>query len=280
MLPIQHRPLTIIYSTGLMLVSLACFLFEILKKRRPNHRLIQPWQTSWLRFLLFVFCLLGAQTLFGLVVKVLLQSLPIHLPVQQFNMLIGVSMQLGMLLFLLTLCLGYKTFFGDGINSRPISNLKSFLKALYHYAACLPLILLTSLVWIGTLMWMRKRFHIPFDMALQDVVLFFIHHKKERLILSTLIVFACVIAPITEELIFRAGFYRFLKGRWGDFPALIVSSIIFAALHQNWTSFVPLCLLGMLLTRLYEHFGNLKPAIFLHAIFNTNTMIFLILQEL
>lgn len=93
-----------------------------------------------------------------------------------------------------------------------------------------------------------------------------------------LIILAVVVAPITEELLFRAGIYRFLKGRFSPRYALIVSSFFFALMHFNTLSFLPLFLLGMLLCRSYERSGNILVPIGFHALFNANNIGLLVIQ--
>lgn len=95
-------------------------------------------------------------------------------------------------------------------------------------------------------------------------------------ILLGLGVLAVILAPIAEELIFRAGLYRFLQSRMTSREAALVSSFLFALMHGNWFSFVPLWLLGIALCLLYQKTGTLKAPIFLHMIFNLNSLVFLL----
>ncbi len=94
---------------------------------------------------------------------------------------------------------------------------------------------------------------------------------------AALIFLAVVIAPISEEFVFRAGLYRFLKGRFSARTALVVSSLLFAMMHFNTLSFLPLLLIGMLLCRAYERSGNILVPIGFHALFNANTIALLVL---
>lgn len=93
----------------------------------------------------------------------------------------------------------------------------------------------------------------------------------------SLAVLAVFIAPVSEELMFRAGLYRFLKGRLSARFALIVSSLLFALMHFNTLSFLPLLLIGMLLCRAYERSGNILVPIGFHALFNANNIALLVL---
>ncbi len=82
-----------------------------------------------------------------------------------------------------------------------------------------------------------------------------------------LAILAVVVAPIAEELFFRAFVFRGLAGRWGFWWAGGVSSLLFMAAHLEPLSFPPLFVLGLLLAWLYHrtralwapmlvHFGN------------------------
>jgi membrane protease YdiL (CAAX protease family) len=275
---LQRVPFSVFYGGLLLIAGFGCLLHHAFSHKCAKRRLVNPWNISWVKFGCFVTGILSSEVFFGIMVKGILKHAVPSLTPEQRGMLIGTAMQLGMLAFLLGLRWACKEFFGIGINTRRLSLAKSFGIGLYQYALAIPLILLTAILWIAGLEWMRRVFHIPFELRVQDIVEFFIHQRNPW-ILVTITLFACIVAPITEEMAFRAGLYRFLKGKFGDFPALTISSTLFAALHDHWTAFLPLTLLGMILARTYEHFGNIRPAIFLHATFNTSTLILLVLEK-
>lgn len=81
-------------------------------------------------------------------------------------------------------------------------------------------------------------------------------------------VVAIGLAPVAEELLFRGILYPAIK-RLG-FPrlALWVASLLFAGIHFNLPIFLPLLLLALLLTWLYEKTGNLLAPISAHVAFN------------
>jgi membrane protease YdiL (CAAX protease family) len=91
--------------------------------------------------------------------------------------------------------------------------------------------------------------------------------------LIALIFLAIVVAPISEELFFRGGIFRFFYQKVPSWVAILVSSILFASAHGNWLSFLPLVLLGSLLCLLTQKSGSVKPSIFLHALFNLHSII-------
>jgi membrane protease YdiL (CAAX protease family) len=87
---------------------------------------------------------------------------------------------------------------------------------------------------------------------------------------------ACVLAPIYEEQLFRAGLYRFCRQRLGRGAALIISGVCFGALHGNWAGFLPLAGLGMGLALAYEATGSIRVPIIAHGLFNLNTVLVLL----
>jgi membrane protease YdiL (CAAX protease family) len=88
-----------------------------------------------------------------------------------------------------------------------------------------------------------------------------------------MLVLAVVLAPIAEELIFRAGMFRVLKGRIGRWPAIAISSALFAALHLSWAGFAGLFCLGVVFCLSYERTRNIAVPIVAHGLFNLNSII-------
>lgn len=77
-----------------------------------------------------------------------------------------------------------------------------------------------------------------------------------------------VLAPVAEEILFRGILYPWIKQ--AGFPRLAFwgSAFLFAAVHANLVSFVPLAVLALALTLLYEKTDNLLAPITAHAMFN------------
>lgn len=104
-----------------------------------------------------------------------------------------------------------------------------------------------------------------------------------------LLLAAVVLAPITEELMFRGVLLRSLEPR-GKRLAMVVSSLVFAAVHavglddeMFWQSALvvlpPIFILGLLLAWLTQRSGRLGPAIFLHSGWNLLAAFVLLLPE-
>jgi hypothetical protein len=94
-----------------------------------------------------------------------------------------------------------------------------------------------------------------------------VRHDYSHYYLLAIIV-VCVIAPISEETIFRGFIYGWLH-RWG--PAVLavpLSAVIFSALHQQLVLFLPLFFVGLVLSLLYQGSRSIIPGVLTHAMFN------------
>jgi hypothetical protein len=88
-------------------------------------------------------------------------------------------------------------------------------------------------------------------------------------VIKTLIfVSACVGAPLMEEIIFRGFLYGVAKRFTHISYAALASAFLFALIHTNIGSFLPLMLLGLLFVAAYEFTGSLLVSILMHATFN------------
>ncbi len=97
--------------------------------------------------------------------------------------------------------------------------------------------------------------------------------------LSLLLLFILVLAPLGEEVLFRGFLYVYLKNRLSRRTALIVTALLFAFLHFNWPTFLPLFLFGLLLGVAYEFSGSLLLSIAIHCWFNSFTTGLLLLAK-
>ena len=109
----------------------------------------------------------------------------------------------------------------------------------------------------------------------QDLIAIFAN-TESPLLLTLMILLAVVVAPVTEELIFRAGIFRYVRTRIPRWAALLVPALLFAALHANLASFVPLAALGMIFALAYERTGSIAVPIIAHGLFNFNTIILIL----
>ena len=94
-----------------------------------------------------------------------------------------------------------------------------------------------------------------------------------------LVFFAVVLAPLGEEFFFRGLLFSTAKrfgwpklGWWGV-------SFLFALIHLNAPTFLPLFVLALALTWLYEKTGGLLAPILAHSLFNAANLVLLVLEE-
>jgi membrane protease YdiL (CAAX protease family) len=90
---------------------------------------------------------------------------------------------------------------------------------------------------------------------------------------------AIALAPFVEEVLFRGILYPFLKPRLKMPLAVAFTSILFAAIHANLLTFVPLVFLALVLTALYEKTDALLTPILAHAFFNATNFFMLLYQD-
>jgi membrane protease YdiL (CAAX protease family) len=87
--------------------------------------------------------------------------------------------------------------------------------------------------------------------------------------------FAVVLAPVAEEFIFRGMLFPFIKQHGFPKSAWIGVSLLFALIHGDAGIFLPLFLLALALTWLYETADSLLAPIFAHALFNATNLVLL-----
>jgi len=93
------------------------------------------------------------------------------------------------------------------------------------------------------------------------------------------LILACVVGPAIEEVFFRGFFYPALKKYVGTGWAMTLSSALFAGVHENVFSFVPIFLLGFVLCYLYEKRRTVLPCISLHIVHNSVFILYFFLMK-
>ena len=87
-------------------------------------------------------------------------------------------------------------------------------------------------------------------------------------VLVMLTIFAVVVAPVTEELYFRAFMQSAMRRRLREREAITAGALVFACVHQNWFALLPLFALGLLLGYLYERTQSLVAPVTVHVLHN------------
>lgn len=79
---------------------------------------------------------------------------------------------------------------------------------------------------------------------------------------------SAICTPILEEMVFRGILFGRIRGMMAKIPAVLVSALIFAALHFNIVQFIYAFLLGIVLALLMEKAGHVYAAVAGHMAAN------------
>ncbi|SVC67260.1 uncharacterized protein METZ01_LOCUS320114, partial [marine metagenome] len=92
---------------------------------------------------------------------------------------------------------------------------------------------------------------------------------------ALLLIFATVlIAPVSEEILFRGFLQQFLENHWKDVTkAVLITSLFFAAIHMNPGWLIQIYLLGIILGYLAWKTGSVFPGLILHSLNNGMALI-------
>jgi len=88
---------------------------------------------------------------------------------------------------------------------------------------------------------------------------------------------ALVLAPLFEETLFRGVLLPVLAERWGGFPAVLISALVFAIAHLSLGELPPLFVLGLGLGWLRLQSGRLAASVLMHGLWNGLTFANLLL---
>lgn len=88
---------------------------------------------------------------------------------------------------------------------------------------------------------------------------------------------AGVLAPLTEEILYRLFTFLPMQERWGFWGGAIASSLVFALMHFNLYWLGEMLIVGVSLSFLYYKTGSLVSSIIAHSVLNTSKIIMLFL---
>ncbi|MEO6002111.1 MAG: type II CAAX endopeptidase family protein [Opitutus sp.] len=234
-----------------------------------GNQALAPWSVSVSDFLLFAF-LMVAGGLFSAFLSGLILA-RFSLPPDTKTILNSAVFQLGLLIgpAVLPLNLSHRPLVPPFLSNVFRSGAATFLIAL-------PIVSLVNLAWQALL----DLCGLPAEQ--QDLLRMF-SQATEPALIGVMIVLATVIAPITEELLFRATLFRYLRTRVPRWIALLVPGVVFAALHVNWSnldglaSFLPLVTLAAVFSLAFERTGRIGTAMVAHGLFNLHTIMLVLL---
>lgn len=153
----------------------------------------------------------------------------------------------------------------------PLETRPALFAGVLTFCATVLLLIPISYAWDTLLKWLG----VPVEK--QELIQIFAKaDTPAKLLVMSLV--AIVIAPLTEELTFRAGFFRFLRGRVPRWLAFVLPSIVFASLHNNLAVLAPLFALGVIFSFAYERTGRVLVPMVAHALFNLNTILLILIM--
>jgi len=239
----------------------------------PEH--VAPWRVHWTDFVLWL-CLIAFVVIAG---EILMLSIYPMDPKGDLTptdkLVLGGAQQVFILLAQLGILWSKNSFSPAPLNREKLTLPRIIAQGARAFVTAIPLIVIASLAWGFVLDGVQQLF--PHLRAAPQSVVQIIADKPDLGIISLTILFAVALAPVNEELLFRAGLYRFLKGKFPRRVALGAASFVFAAAHYNLYSFVPLFVVGWLLARTYERSGHIGVSMVFHALFNLNTIVMFVI---
>lgn len=121
-----------------------------------------------------------------------------------------------------------------------------------------------------------KNYGVDIGEGEHPVIPVFLGAESSTLVLY-LFIFAVIVAPIVEEIMFRGVFFSWLRNRFNFFGAALVSALVFAVIHpQGAIGLLPLSLIGFGLAFIREWRGSLLACITAHATVNGMVMLFVL----
>jgi membrane protease YdiL (CAAX protease family) len=271
-MPFATDKIAIITEYALVLVGLVLLWRYVVSpraRRAAGPSPLPKWETGPVEILLFLVLVFFGTYLFAVAGNLVLKR--VHLAADETTVVGGAAAQFGMLAGVFAFAAAV-----PGFRSRaPIGLKRILITGVVTFIVALPILQATTLLWEGLL----RLFGIPAEK--QDLIRMFAEAKSTGF-LAALTLLATVIAPVGEELVFRAGVFRMLCNRAPRFLALSIPAIVFASLHVNWStgegfaSLAPLVVLAILFSLAYERTGNIGTVIVAHALFNLNTVVLIL----
>ncbi len=133
--------------------------------------------------------------------------------------------------------------------------------------------------------WALAHHWIPLESALRemsrdaDAVTYIAEIRRSPVAMAIAFLLIGLLAPVAEEVFFRGFAYRALRERFGVTAGILLSGLLFAAIHGNPLALLPLWAIGALLAVLRERTGSLLAPIALHCANNSLAILALLLSK-
>ena len=173
---------------------------------------------------------------------------------------------------------GFYLVFGQRVRGpAPAASAPSaFTSGVATFLVAMPLVLGASYAWEFVL----NKMGLPEEQQELVDILENTHSLALKLLLLSV---ATLVVPVTEEVVFRAGLFRYFRSRAPRLAVILLTSALFAALHLSWDkhlvglpSVAPLFVLAVVFCMAYERTGNIGTTIVAHSLFNLNMFILIV----
>jgi hypothetical protein len=128
-----------------------------------------------------------------------------------------------------------------------------------------------AMVWVALLVVLSRLGKSMPTQPLADLV----RHEHSAAVVTAAFIVGAVVAPLTEEVIFRSLLYLPLRARLGVVPAALSVSALFALVHLYPWGTAQLVVLSLTFVALFESTGTLWAPIAAHGLYNGVTMLVL-----
>jgi membrane protease YdiL (CAAX protease family) len=139
---------------------------------------------------------------------------------------------------------------------------RAVVYGLFFALASLPLIALVQAVW----RWVLS--NVAGHELREQMIVELVREADSPVMLALMVVSVVGLAPVSEELIFRRGIFRYLLQHLSPGTSAWLSGLLFGLIHMEIAAIVPIAVLGYLFARAYHKTGRLLVPILMHAIFN------------
>ncbi len=242
--------------------------------RRPLHHpkidgplLRRPWQGGdvLLIILFYIVINVGTYQLYNLI------GFPEDDPESRMasQLAATIVLQTAGLAFILWLAIRHRGGWRKAFGNERARSLPPLWLATVIYLAIWPVQLLATPLYH----WILRMLDVSIDIQESLVIL---KTTDSPAVLAMLGVMALIIAPITEELFFRGILLPVFRRRMGGWPAILLSSLVFALIHFHLPSIAGLFIVSIACCLAALWGKSVVPAIWVHALFNIfNTLLVL-----
>lgn len=255
---------------GMLLAGLALLWRLVLSpaaRLRRGESPLRPWNAPLQAFFVFLLCIFLGTLFTAAAGGILARAL--SLSGDALKIFSGASAQAGMVAGVLAYHFGRERLPVETAAPR----VRIWSSGVATFLISLPILTATDLAWQAFL----KLAGI--EAPRQDLIRMFTEADSVAM-LATLTILAVVVAPIAEELVFRAGLFQYFRTRMPHTVAVLAPALFFAVLHiSNWrtlegfASVGPLVALAVVFSIAYERTGRIGTTIVAHALFNLNTVL-------